>query len=287
MKKRLGKGLDALLSPTDDSLKEILIELDLTLLTKGQFQPRSSMDEESLLELVKSILQDGIIEPLIIRPVKKGKYEIICGERRFEAAKRAGLKKVPVIIKEVGDLKALEISLVENLQREDLNPIDESEGYNTMANKFHLSHQEIAERVGKSRSAIANSLRLLDLPDSVKLYVRNKEISAGHARTLLSLQDSSLIKSAADKIIKNKMSVRETEEFVKEMKKVHKPKHRRASTKRIPELDIFEGQLSEKIGKPVKIQIAGKKGKVVIEFFSFDELNSLLEYLGLDFSETS
>ncbi|KQC13158.1 MAG: hypothetical protein APR63_09395 [Desulfuromonas sp. SDB] len=285
MKKRLGKGLDALLSASPQIENEKLLELDITLLQPGKLQPRTKIDPEALEELTSSIKQDGIIEPLIIRPAKQGKYEIICGERRYQAAKKANLTKVPVIIKEVNDLKALEISLVENLQRENLSALDEAEGYLLMSNRFHLSHLEIAERMGKSRSAIANSLRLLSLPQAVKELIKLDKLTAGHGRALLSLQNDPLIEETAKKITHKNLSVRETEDLVKELKKVHKPKKRRVGQKRIPELDNLERQLSEKIGKPVKIQIAGKKGKVVIEFFNYSDLNSLLEYLGIDFNE--
>lgn len=278
-KKKLGKGLNALFSSDIDEEKEKLKNFNVNLLQKGKFQPRKYIDEETLLELVNSIKLDGIIEPLIIRPIKYGKYEIICGERRFEAAKLAGLEEVPVIVRDVSDLKALELSLVENLQRENLDSLDEAEGYNMMSNKFHLSHQEISERVGKKRSTITNSLRLLDLPDKIKKMLRKKMLTAGHGRTILTLENENYMETAANIIIRKKMSVRETEDYVKNFRSTHsiiKKKKDRIN----PEILNIEKNLSEKIGKPVSIKLSGKKGKVIIEFFSVDELNSLISYLG-------
>lgn len=283
MKKRLGKGFDALIGAAS-SLKtsdDALVELDIELLKKGKFQPRTYFDDETLAELSQSIKQDGIIEPLIIRPSSDGRYEIICGERRFEAAKKVGLKTVPVIIKDVPDLKALEISMIENLQRENLNPIEEAEGYSIMSSKFHLSQQDISDRVGKSRSSVANSLRLLDLPDEVKLLVRKASISAGHARAILSLKEKRLMMIAAQRIIDKNLSVRETENYVEDIKKTHKPEKRRKPIHGNPEISAIESRLSEKIGNPVKIRMSGKKGRLVIEFFSYDELNQIMKRFGL------
>ncbi|MBN1620515.1 ParB/RepB/Spo0J family partition protein [candidate division WOR-3 bacterium] len=283
MKKRLGKGFDALIGSASSlkTTEDALVEMDIDLLKKGKFQPRTYFDDEALNELSQSIRQDGIIEPLIVRPSTDGRYEIICGERRFEAAKKVGLKKVPVLIRDVPDLKALEISMIENLQRENLNPIEEAEGYNIMATRFHLSQNDISARVGKSRSAVANSLRLLELPDEVKTLVRKTSISAGHARAILSLREKRLMAAAAQRIIDKNLSVRETESYVEDIKKTHKPGKRRKQNFSNPEISAIESKLSEKIGNPVKIKMAGKKGRLVIEFFSYDELNLLMKRFGL------
>ncbi len=283
MKKRLGKGFDALIGSASSlkTTEDALVELDVDLLKKGKFQPRTYFDDETLNELSQSIKQDGIIEPLIVRPSTDGRYEIICGERRFEAAKKVGLKKVPVLIRDVPDLKALEISMIENLQRENLNPIEEAEGYNIMASRFHLSQNDISERVGKSRSAVANSLRLLELPEEVKILVRKTSISAGHARAILSLREKRLMAAAAQRIIDKNLSVRETESYVEDIKKTHKPGKRRKQNFSNPEISAIESKLSEKIGNPVRIKMAGKKGRLVIEFFSYDELNLLMKRFGL------
>lgn len=283
MKKRLGKGFDALIG-SSSSLKiseDELIELNINLLKKGKFQPRTYFDDEALEELSKSIKLDGIIEPLIVRHSQDGSYEIICGERRFEAAKKIGLKKVPAIIKDVPDLKALEISMIENLQRENLNPIEEAEGYHIMATKFHLSQQDISQRVGKSRSTIANSIRLLDLPEEVKLLVRKSSISAGHARTILSLKEKNLMILTSQRIVEKNLSVRDTENYVEEIKKTHKPEKKQKKIYENPEILSMEGKLSEKIGNPVRIKMSGKKGRIVIEFFSYEELNQIIEKFGV------
>ncbi|MBN1150104.1 ParB/RepB/Spo0J family partition protein [candidate division WOR-3 bacterium] len=283
MKKRLGKGFDALIGSAT-SLKtseDELVELDVNILKKGKFQPRTYFDDEALEELSKSIKTDGIIEPLIVRHSSDGAYEIICGERRFEAAKKIGLKKVPAIVKDVPDLKALEISMIENLQRENLNPIEEAEGYHIMANKFHLSQQDISQRVGKSRSTVANSMRLLDLPEEVKLLVRKSGISAGHARTILSLKEKKLMIVAAQRIVDKNLSVRDTENYVEEIKRTHKPIKKQKKIHSNPEISSIESKMSEKIGNPVKIKMSGKKGRIVIEFFSHEELNQIMEKFGV------
>ena len=257
--------------------KPVELKIKIGEVEPNREQPRKKFDEDSLVELAESIKQFGILQPLLVQK-KNDYYEIIAGERRWRAAKLAGVKEIPVIVKEFSGQEIVEISLIENIQREDLNPIEEAQAYKRLMEEFHLKQDEIADRVSKSRTAVTNSIRLLKLDDKVQEMVVDEMISTGHARTLLSIDDKNLQYSVAMKIFDEKLSVRETEKLVKEIlqpKKEKKP----AVEKQI---DVIYHQLEEKIKSIVGTKVAihhknNNKGKIEIEYYSQAELERLIE----------
>jgi ParB family chromosome partitioning protein len=232
-------------------------------------------------ELVESIREKGVIQPLIVRRAGDH-YQIIAGERRWRAAQKAGLKEIPVTIQDVSEDWALEIALIENIQREDLNPIEESRAYEYLMNNFDLSQEEVAKRVGKSRSAVTNSLRLLRLPEEILEYVATGMLSMGHARSLLALEHAEDMLEAAEQINKSKLSVRETEKLVKKIKSITNPETRKIKAPEPdPELRKLEDILRKNLGTKVKIVPRGKGGKIEISYTSAPELERLLDYLNI------
>ena len=276
-KKALGRGLEALFTE-DVEDKELIKELKIIEIEPDKFQPRKKFDEESLAELADSIKKHGIIQPIIVKKQETGFYKIIAGERRWRAAKIAGLKEIPAMIKDYNENEMLEVSLIENIQRENLNPLEESEAYNKLINEFNLTQEEISERVGKSRSAIANSLRLLNLSDDIKLLITDEKLTGGHARALLSLADESLRKEAAEKIIKQGMSVREAEKYVKSLHNIKTSKNKEKEIVKNP-YQYLEETLSKKLCTKVKIYSGKKRGKIEIEYYSEDELESITKII--------
>lgn len=283
----LGKGLGALLSETEEEKiienNHNITELKLSQIQPNQNQPRKEFDQEKLEQLAASITEHGIIQPLIVSPDKDDFYTIIAGERRWRASKLAGLRKVPVIIKDFTEQEKAEIALVENLQREDLNPVEEAEGFRSLMDDYHLTQEEVSKRVGKSRSAIANTLRLLSLPENIRDMLSYGEITSGHARALVTLDDPELQKEIAQKIIAEDLNVRQTEKLVKEMTK---PKVEKAikldSFDRIlfqNQLEKIEKDLEKQYGTKVIIQHGKKKGKIIMEYYGNDELDRVLELL--------
>ena len=256
--------------------------LKISQIEPNRDQPRKQFDEEALTELADSIKQYGVLQPLIVQ--KKGEYyEIIAGERRWRAAKLAKLKEVPVIIKDYTPQEIMEISLIENIQREDLNPIEEASAYQRLIDEFHLKHEEVAERVAKSRSAITNSMRLLKLDKRVQMMLVEGEISGGHARALLALEDQELQFTAAERIIEHKLSVRETEKLVKDLLKPKKAGKEQNAPDEATAL-IYKN-LEEKIrgilGTKVNINRKDEnRGKIEIEYYSMDELERLMDLFG-------
>ena len=246
-------------------------------------QPRKQFDEDALLELSESIKQYGVLQPLLVSD-KKDYYEIIAGERRWRAAKLAGLKEIPVIVKEFSEQELVEISLIENIQREDLNPVEEAMAYKRLIDEFHLKQDEIAERVGKSRTAVTNSMRLLKLNEKVQQMVIDDMISTGHARALLGLNDLEKQYTVAQQIFDEKLSVRETEKLVKKIQQEKNQKDTEKNKKIDPKLEAICHDLEEKmkgiLGTKVAInQKDNKKGKIEIEYYSMDELERLMEIL--------
>lgn len=297
--KGLGRGLEALLGPTvsesafdaSGTTPALPSSLRLTEMVPGQYQPRTRMDEGALYELAESIKAQGIMQPILVRRLNKGpndgKYEIIAGERRFRAAKIAGLDSVPVLVRDVPDEAAAAMALIENIQREDLNPLEEAQGLNRLVKEFGLTHELAAQAVGRSRSAASNLLRLLNLADPVQTMLMAGDIDMGHARALLALDRATQI-TAANQIAAKKMSVREAESLVKKLsaefslkpQKANKEKSR--DTKRVEEelADLLMAQVEVRIKKSVKRH--GKRedmGEVAIQFGSMDELNGLIERL--------
>ena len=274
----LGKGLDALFM--DNSIEEeakSAVKLKINDIEPNRAQPRKSFDEEALEELANSISTHGVIQPLLVRPLADGGYQLIAGERRWRASRMAGLTEVPVVIREMSDSEAMELALVENLQREDLNPIEEAQGLALLMETYGLTQEQAAKRVGKSRPAVANSMRLLSLPQEVLAMVERGELSAGHARTILALENAGQITALANEIVKKNLSVRETERAVKALLKGDTKKEKRAK-KRDTYYDEVELAVSQSLGRKAKVSLsAGNKGTLEIEFFGKEDLSKLMK----------
>ena len=271
----LGRGLDALL--VDNSIENIssssAVKLKLNEIEPNKNQPRKIFDDEALSELSASIEKHGIIQPLLVRHLPGGTYPLVAGESRWRAARMAGLTEAPVVIRELSDEDASALALIENLQREDLDPIEEAEGYRYLMVTYSITQEEAAQKVGKSRSAVANLMRLLSLPKDVLELVRAKTLSAGHARALLPLEDSALIAQFAKEIIEKGFSVRQTEKLVKDFLKPQKPGKKNAEKdKYITEVEL---SLCESLGRKVSIKASEKGGSITIEFFNKDDLEKL------------
>ena len=277
--KGLGKGLDALLGDDFTNEPEVKSSLFLPIsqVESCAAQPRKQFDPDALADLADSIRQHGIIQPLTVRKLQAGYYQIIAGERRWRAARMAGLSQVPVVVIEADDRKAMELAMIENLQREDLNPMEEAEGYRTLMEQYGLTQEETSQRVGKSRSAVANALRLLHLSDEVRALVEEGKLSGGHARALVPLT-AELQKKAAAVIIKDDLSVRQTELLVKKLTadKPQKPVKDAGSVDYAAEA---ARELSERLGRPCKIVTGRKKGRLELEYYGVDDLNALLDAL--------
>jgi ParB family chromosome partitioning protein len=276
----LGRGLDALLpdiEPMEDISKEYFT-CDIGLIQPNRYQPRLRFSDEELEDMARSIRQQGIIQPLLVRKDSNG-YELITGERRLRAAKIAGLKQVPVIVKTITDTDMLEMSIVENVQRSDLNPIEEAEAYHRLITEFGLTQDQAADRVGKSRSAVANFLRLRQLPEQIKSSIMDGDLSMGHARALLGAATSAQQNSVFRAIVLKRLSVRETERLIKRLKtEKEKPKKPLSSSEQRYLSDVAD-DLSSRFGTKVQIKRRGQKGKVEIEFYSNDDLDRLLGLL--------
>ncbi len=274
----LGKGLGALMleNATDEMLAQN--ELDLNEIVPNRDQPRKTFDEASIEELAQSIKQHGVLQPLLVRPIPSGGYQLVAGERRWRACRIAGLTKVPVVIKELTDTETMEIAIIENLQREDLNPIEEAEGLQALIDKCGYTQEEVATSVGKSRPAIANSLRLLRLPPEVREMTKNGEISAGHARALLAFDNDAMMLEAAKNIVSSKMTVRDVERLAK-IKETAEPRRRRAR-RRDSFYDEVELSLSEATGRKVKVYTGRNGGTIELEFFDREDLKELANKLG-------
>jgi ParB family chromosome partitioning protein len=276
----LGKGLDALIPDIGaiESKPEDYFQCDISLIHPNRYQPRRRFSEDEMMELSRSIKEQGIIQPLLLRKDDSG-YELIAGERRLRAAKLAGLSQVPVIIKDISDVKIIEMSIVENIQRENLNPMEEAVAYQRLISEFDFTQEQIAERVGKSRPAVANFLRLSQLPEHIKAGIMDGTLSMGHAKALLGAATSALQNEAWRAIVSKGLSVRETETLIKRLKEgKKKPKKPEPSSDEIYLSDLAD-ELSRQLGTKVKIKRRGKKGKVEIEFYNNDDLNRLIEIL--------
>ena len=289
--KGLGLGLEALLGPNvSDSAASgerdgAPSSLKLEQLTTGKYQPRTRMDEGSLYELAESIKAQGIMQPILVRPVGDARFEIIAGERRFRAAKLAGLREVPVLVKDVPDEAAAAMALIENIQREDLNPLEEAQGLQRLVTEFHLTHEQAAKAVGRSRSAASNLLRLLQLAPAVQHMLMAGDLDMGHARALLPLDGAQQILSA-NEIAAKGLSVREAEKLVARIGSTRQKPLLRAASQKSRDLVRIEHALSDLLTAQVEIRVKkrtqrGEQGELAIQFGSLDELNGLLEKLGL------
>ena len=281
MKPGLGRGLDMLLSSaTKDSNKDSeLKKLPVEKITKGEYQPRLSIDPDTLQELADSIKAQGLVQPVVVRRIDGGNYELIAGERRWRASQIAGLHTIPAIIRDIPDQAAAAMSLIENIQREDLNPLEEALAMSRLISDFGLTHQQTAESVGRSRTAVTNLLRLIDLEDKTKELLDQRQLDMGHARALLAL-DGQLQIETAQKVSKNQFSVRETEQLVKKLNTPNTDKTKTSPPEKALEVLKLEESLAEKLGAKVNIQYNTKgKGKLVVEYNNLDELDGILEHI--------
>ena len=274
----LGKGLDAIFIQNETEDGGNTVTLKISEIEPNHNQPRREFDEESLNQLAESIKTHGLIQPILVKPLFGGGYQIVAGERRYRACQLAGITEVPVTIRELTEQETMEIALIENLQREDLNPIEEAQGYKALMDEHGLTQEAVAEAVGKSRPAVANTLRLLNLPKSVEELVKSGKLSSGHARALLAVENKKAMEALAEEIIASDLSVRQAEKLVKQSTK--KPKSEKAP-KQPSYYKMVEQTLSEYLGKKVKVKpLVNKKGGTLsIEFYSDDELKELASKL--------
>ena len=272
----LGKGLNSLLLENNVDNLASSSTLPINEIIPNKEQPRKTFDEEALQELADSIRQHGVLQPLLVRPMTTGGYQLVAGERRWRASRLAELKEVPVIIKELSDTEAMEIAIIENLQREDLNPIEEAEGLQALIDKCDYTQEKVAVSVGKSRPAIANALRLLRLPVEVREMTKNGDISAGHARALLAFDNQAIMLEVANSIVSNKLTVRDVEKLAKRpAASEQKPKAKRRDSF----YDEVELSLTEALGRRVKVYNGRSKGTLEIEFYSIDDLKEIANSL--------
>ena len=277
--KGMGKGLSALLGEDFSAdFSTPSSTLPISQIESYQNQPRKNFNQEKLEELAESIRQHGVIQPLTVRKLASGYYQIIAGERRWRAARMAGLDEVPAVVIEADDQKAMELAMIENLQREDLNPIEEAEGFRALTEVYGLTQAQAAERVGKSRSAVANALRLLELNISLQRLVENEKISAGHARALLPLPAPLRVK-AAEEIVRSQLSVRQTEQLVKRLQAQKDEPEAQKPPAAVDYVAEAAKSLSTRLGRACRISQGKKKGKIEIEYYGVDDLNDLLEAL--------
>lgn len=270
----LGKGLNAIFIENDSENNNSGVTLKISEIEPNRSQPRKEFDEKALSELAESISEHGLLQPLLVRPLTLGGYEIVAGERRYRACRMAGLTEVPVIIRELSESETMELALIENLQREDLTPLEEAMGYEVLMNEHGFTQDEVSKSVGKSRPAIANALRLLKLPEGVKELLKENKISAGHARALLSIENEENMLELAELIVAKDLSVRQTEKLCKNASKEKKPE---APEKKPSYYSMVELALNEALGRKISIsKNKGKEGGVLqIEFYSDEELTEL------------
>lgn len=292
-KRGLGKGIGALfggdidetgiierdIDLINDTAKENVTMLKISRVEPNKEQPRKVFDEEKLNMLADSIKKHGVIQPIIVKDTKSGFYQIVAGERRWRASRIAGLKEIPAIIRSYDELATMQIALIENLQREDLNPIEEALGYKALLDEFSFTQEQVSEQVGKSRSAIANSIRLLALPQQVREMLEKKELSSGHARAVLAVNDDESKLLLAQKIVENSLNVRQAEQLAKALNAPKKEKREKPLTQLDIQIGEIQKRMSEVLGTKVKIQNGAKKGKIEIEYYSENDLERLLKIL--------
>lgn len=279
MVKGLGKGIDALFREEAVHKEDQVQQIAVTKILANPFQPRKIFDETAIEELASSIIEHGIIQPIVVR--KSGrKYEIVAGERRYRAAKLAGLAEVPVIVKDFTEQQMMEVAILENLQREDLTPIEEAEAYNSLIDKLNFTQDDLAKRLGKSRPHIANLIRLLQLPDEIRDFVNEGKLTMGHGRALLGLKNKRRIPEVANKVIRDHLNVRQLEKYIQDINETVS-RETKAPNKDI-HTEATESQLREYFGTQVQIRKAKNKGKIEIEFYSEDDLHRILEILNIE-----
>lgn len=278
MKKGLGRGLDALLDPymEEDKSSNGVLSIDIQLIDTNKQQPRKSFDEEKLQELAASIEKHGIIQPLLVKE-KNGRYIIVAGERRFRAARMAKCKEVPVLLVDYNDAKMQEVALIENIQREDLNPVEEATAIKFLMQQHDMTQEEVSDSIGKSRPAVANSLRLLQLPEKVLDMLKDGSLSAGHGRTLAGLQEEDLKIKLADESVKLGYSVRALESRIKGL--ADKPKEKKEKPEISPDLKDLQENITRRTGTKVRIEGTEEKGKITIDYYTKDDLNHIYSLL--------
>ncbi len=303
-KKALGRGLDALIgggistpaavqtapvmtpavpAPASAAPSTGLQQLNINVIVRNRFQPRAEFDPEHLKELAASIKQRGVMSPLLVRPRDGGRYELIAGERRWRAAKQAGLTTVPVIVRQATDEESLELALIENIQREDLNPVEVARAYEQLATLFKLTQEQISDKVGRSRAAVANALRLLALPAEVLAWVGNGQLSVGHAKVILGLSIAEEQRLVAERVLKRGLTVRDTEQLVEQLKKTTVPGTRTvAGAIKTADILAIEERLQQRLGTAVSVRHGKKKGKIEIAYYGNDDLSRLLGIFGID-----
>jgi ParB family chromosome partitioning protein len=274
MKPALGKGLEALLPEKGEEV----IRIDIEKIIRNNQQPRKVFNDEALKDLSASIKEKGILQPVIVSRVGDGTFMLVAGERRWRAAHLAGLKKVPALVKETSSQDSLEIALIENIQREDLNPMETAEALNKLSGDFNLTQEALSRRVGKDRATIANYLRILKLPDEIKAMISSESLSLGHAKAILALEGGKKQIEAAKQIVRDGLSVRATEALCKKLSGDTQPKIKKKQNK-LPEVADLESRLQKALGTKVRIHHKEKRGKIEIEYYSLDELDRLLEVL--------
>ncbi len=276
----LGKGLSAIFIENDSENSNEAVTLRIADIEPNRDQPRKDFDEGALAELSQSIMQYGVLQPILVRPLPLGGYQIVAGERRFRASRMAGLTEIPAVIRELSDNETMELALIENLQREDLTPIEEAKGYKTLIDTYSMSQEQVAQSVGKSRPAVANTMRLLLLPDDVIEMVEKGELSSGHARALLALENKAMMSNLAQEIVKKNLTVRQVEKIVKDLLKSPTKKTRtpKAKPSYFSEVELA---LSEYLGNKVVVTPSkdGKGGTLAIDFYSLEELKDLANKL--------
>lgn len=283
-KRGLGKGLDALITSGDAGAlsggRDGVIELRITDIEPNKNQPRKAFDDEKLDMLAQSIKDYGVLQPIVVKKLENGFYRLIAGERRWRAARKAGLKSVPAIVREYDDRETMEIALIENLQREDLNPIEEAAGYQELIDVFQLTQEELARKMGRSRPAIANALRLLNLPEQIRQMVVKGELSAGHARALLGAEDLKIQLKAAQIVVSDKLNVRQTEKLIR---KLETQKQKEEQVQPADEMGRYvktlESKIGTSLGTKVHIRHNNNKGKIEIEYYSSEDLERILEHI--------
>jgi len=275
---RLGRGLDALLGSFEaPSEKDELRQIPIDQLQRGKYQPRTHMNTEALEELAASIKAQGIVQPIVARRLSPGSYEIVAGERRWRAAQLAGLESVPAVVRAIPDEAAIAIALIENIQRENLSPVEEASALTRLIKEFHMTHQQVAEAVGRSRAAVTNLLRLLTLNSDVRALLEAGKMNMGHARALLALEGK-VQSQAAQQVVEKGLSVRDTENLVRRL--LERPRSHKASRRMDPDTRALAQKLSDKLGAKVRIQHGAKgKGRLLIEYGSLDELDGILAHI--------
>lgn len=283
MKKGLGKGLGALLNTEEavDSTLDQSFELKISQIEPNKSQPRTEFDPEKLEVLADSIKKYGVLQPIVVKKLDNGFYKIIAGERRWRASKLAGLQKIPVVIRDYDDQETMEIALIENLQREDLNPFEEARGYRELMDLFGMTQEQVSQKVGKSRSAVANSIRLLSLCDEIKDLVLKKELTVGHVRALLGTDDEGVQLMAARKIVADGLNVRQTEALIKSLLQPKKDKKKNPVDEELRRyLSTLEKKLSNSLGTKVTIQSKKNRGKIEIEYYNNDDFERIMNIIG-------